>query len=173
MYSKTSMTTTLDPQWSLGSIHKPRRYHFSGRRSVVPKKILYIFLDGTLRINTPESVSIFSLLILTYCFELKELQEFWKIILPSESLTLVRTRMEKILKLHKSFTTRVPSSSTSSEEHRPNSVWNKYRRVLAESMDFVKPENSGLSSELELGLSRTTRSSNQNEIGTKSKTIGK
>ena len=55
MYSKTSMTTTLDPQWSLGSIHKPRRYHSSSRWSLVPKKILYIFLDGTLRINTQVS----------------------------------------------------------------------------------------------------------------------
>ena len=124
-------------------------------------------------LTAPLSTSIFSSSILKYCSELKELQEFWKIILPSESLTLVRTRMEKILKLHKSFTTRVPSSSTSSEEHRPNSVWNKYRRVLAESMDFVKPENSGLSSELELGLSRATRSNNQSEMGTKNKTIGK
>ena len=38
MYSKTSTTTTLGPQWSLGSIHKPRRYHSSSRWSLVPKK---------------------------------------------------------------------------------------------------------------------------------------
>ena len=70
MYSKTSTTTTLDPQWSLGSINKPRRYHSSSRWSLVPKKILYIFLDGTLRINTQTNKQFFAIFhcwFIVYC----------------------------------------------------------------------------------------------------------
>ena len=123
-------------------------------------------------------LALYFIIVLNICFERKELQDFWETDLPPESLTLLRSRLEKILKLEKSFRTRAPSVSGKSEELRPNSLLNKYRRVLEETVDFVKPENraepySRLGSKREQGTTRITRTAINDKKGMmKKRTIG-